>query len=435
MNILPVLDLLRQKIGLNPESIGPASIEKAVLEHIKMSGAAGVDDYIRKLHESPAELKKLVESMVVPETSFFRNRIPFVTLKNYLRRFVLNKRPGKQIRILCLPCSTGEEPYSIAMVLFDMKLPARQFFIHAGDISEQALQFARLGKYSPYSFRGHDLDFRKTYFSKQGDAYILNKEVRDAVQFEHLNVLSDTFLPGHEPYDIIFCRNLLIYFDDDIKEKAIKALSKRLSRDGVLFVGHAEGGKIPQYGYASLDYPMSFAFAREEYAKKINDALNINNPAKRSSPPPAPVPHPAAKPKLFNDPGKITPVTANPGNKETSKESPEDESISKAKELAGKGAFNEVWAICEKLLSEGAESAEIYFLLGQAAESTGNILMAEEYLEKAIYLNADFYDALVSLSVLYDRMGNPEKAASSRKRAKRVKSRNARGAGAMAGND
>ena len=173
----------------------------------------------------------------------------------------------------------------------------------------------------------------------------------------------------------------------------------------------------------------------EEYAKKINDALNINNPAKRSSPPPAPVPHPAAKPKLFNDPGKITPVTANPGNKETSKESPEDESISKAKELAGKGAFNEVWAICEKLLSEGAESAEIYFLLGQAAESTGNILMAEEYLEKAIYLNADFYDALVSLSVLYDRMGNPEKAASSRKRAKRVKSRNARGAGAMAGND
>lgn len=429
MNILPVLDLLRQKIGLNPESIGPALIEKAVLEHIKMSGAAGVDDYIRKLHESPAELKKLVESMVVPETSFFRNRIPFVTLKDYLRRFVLNKRPGKQIRILCLPCSTGEEPYSIAMTLFDMKLPASRFFIHAGDISEQALQFARLGAYSPYSFRGDDLDFRKTYFSKQGDTYILNKEVRDAVQFEYINILSDNFLPGHELYDIIFCRNLLIYFDDDIKEKAIKALSKHLSKDGVLFVGHAEGGKIPQYGYASLDYPMSFAFAREGYAKKINDALNINNPAKMSFSPPAPAPYPAANAKFFNDTGKITPVTAKPGNKETSKESPEDESISKAKGLAGKGAFNEVLAICEKLLSEGAESAEIYYLLGQAEESTGNILMAEEYLEKAIYLNADFYDALVYLSLLYDRMGSPEKAASFRKRAKRVKSRNARSAG------
>lgn len=425
MNVLPVLELLRQKIGLNPESIGPASIEKSVLEHIKMSGAASVDDYIKKLNESPAELKKLVESVVIPETSFFRNRIPFLALKDYLQRFVLNKRLERPIRILCLPCSTGEEPYSIAMVLFDMKLPASQFFIHAGDISEQALQFARLGAYSPYSFRGDDLDFRKTYFSKQDDVYILNKEVRDAVQFEHINILSDNFLPGHKSYDIIFCRNLLIYFDDNIKEKAIKALSRHLSKDGVLFVGHAEGAKIPQYGYASLDYPMSFAFAREGYAKTINDALNINNPAKISFPPPAPVPYPAAKAKLFNDTGKITPVTAKPDNKETSKKSPEDESISKAKELADKGAFNEVLAICEKLLSEGAESAEIYYLLGQAVASTGNILMAEEYLKKAIYLNADFYDALVYLSLLYDRMGSPEKSASFRKRAKRVKSRNA----------
>ncbi|TAN76366.1 MAG: hypothetical protein EPN14_07805 [Gallionella sp.] len=428
MNILPVLDLLRQKIGLNPESVGPASVEKAVLEHIKTSGAADVDDYIRKIHESPAELKKLIESVVVPETSFFRNRIPFVTLKDYLRRFVLNKRPGKPVRILCVPCSTGEEPYSIAMTLFDMKLPASQFFIHAGDISEQALQFARLGVYSPYSFRGHDLDFRKTYFSKQDDTYILNKEIRDAVQFEHLNVLSDNFLPGHEPYDIIFCRNLLIYFDDGIKGKAIKALSKHLSGDGVLFVGHAEGGKIPQYGYASLDYPMSFAFAREEYAKTINGALNINTPAKKELLPPAPAQHPAAKPKLFNDTGKITPVIEKSGKnaaeEENAKKSPKNENLSKAKELAGKGAFDEVLAICEKLLSEGAESAEIYYLLGQAVESAGNILMAEEYLKKAIYLDADFYDALTHLSLLYDRMGSPEKAVSFRKRAQRVKSRN-----------
>lgn len=420
MNVVPVLELLRQKIGLNPESIGYASIEKSVLEHIKMSGATGVDDYIKKLNESPAELKKLVESVVIPETSFFRNRIPFLTLKAYLQRFVLNERLGKPIRILCLPCSTGEEPYSIAMVLFDMKLPASQFFIHAGDISEQALQFARLGAYSPYSFRGGDLDFRKTYFSKQDDVYLLNKDVRDAVQFEYINILADNFLPGHESYDIIFCRNLLIYFDNHFKEKAIKALSRHLSKNGVLFVGHAEGGKMPQYGYASLDYPMSFAFARKGYAKTINNALNINNPAKESFSPSAPVSCPAVKAKFFNDTGKTTPGTAKSENK-----NPEDESISKAKELTGKGAFNEALAICEKLLSEGAESAEIYYLLGQAVASTGNILMAEEYLKKAIYLNADFYDALVYLSLLYDRMGSPEKAASFRNRAKRVKSRNA----------
>ena len=426
MNILPVLELLRQKIGLNPESVGHTSIEKSVLEQIKISGAADVDDYIRKINESPAALRKLFESVVVPETSFFRNRIPFLTLKNYLQRFVLNKRPEKPIRILCLPCSTGEEPYSIAMTLFDMKLSASQFFIHAGDISDQALQFAQLGAYSPYSFRGDDLNFRKTYFSKQDGTYILNREVRDAVQFEHINILSDTFLPVHEPYDIIFCRNLLIYFDDPTKEKAIKALSRHLSKDGILFVGHAEGAKIPHYGYASLDYPMSFAFAREEYAKTINDTLNINNPAKRSFSPPAPIPYPAIKAKFFSD-TRIMPVTATPDKneekKETAQNNPADKSISKAKELAGTGAFNEVLTICEKLLSEGDESADVYYLLGQAVESTGNILMAEEYLKKAIYLNADFYDALMYLSLLYDRMGSHEKATSFRKRATRVKSR------------
>lgn len=428
MNVLPVLELLRQKIGLNPESIGSASVEKSILEHMKISGSANVDDYLKKINDSPAELKKLVESVVISETSFFRNRVPFITLKNYLKQFVLNKKLERPIRILCVPCSTGEEPYSIAMVLFDMNITANQFYIYAGDISEQALQLGKSGVYSPYSFRGDNLDFRKTYFSNQDDKYILNKEVREAVHFEYTNLLADDFLFGHKPYDIIFCRNLLIYFDDDIKEKAVKALSGRLSDDGVLFVGHAEGAKIYQYGYVGLDYPMSFAFARKEHAKKINDALNPGNTLNKHFSPPVPVPHPAIQVKPSSDAGKLTPVITKPGKsgekEEAVKKSFGDEGISQARRLADKGAFDEVLTICEKLLSEGSESAEVYYLLGQAGESSGDNLMAEEYLKKAIYLNADFYEALIHLSLLYDRMGSPEKAATFRKRAERVKSRN-----------
>lgn len=426
MNLLPVLELLRQKIGLNPESIGSVLVEKAVRDNMKISGAASVDDYIKKINMSSAELNRLVESVVISETSFFRNRIPFVTLKNYLKQFVLNKKPERPIRILCLPCSTGEESYSIAMALFDMKIAAEQFHIFAGDISEQSLQIAKTGVYSAYSFRGDDLDFRKTYFTRQDDNYVLNKEVCDAVHYEYANILADNFLPGHKHYDIIFCRNLLIYFDDDIKEKAIKALSGRLSDEGVLFVGHAEGAKIPQYGYASLDYPMSFAFARKEYAKVINEALNVNNTPIKSALPPTPASYPAIQSKPFSNTRKITPViTATNGeNVVTVKKNQEDGGILQARSLAEKGAFDEVLTVCEKLLSEGAESAELYYLLGQAGESTGNSLMAEEYLKKAIYLNADFYEALIYLSHLYDRMGIPEKAASFRRRAERVKLRN-----------
>lgn len=429
MVVSPVLDLLRQKIGLNPESIGIATVEKAVRECIEMSGAASVEDYIKKVNWSLTELKKLIESVVVKETSFFRNTTPFITLQSYLKQFVLNKKRGRPLRILCLPCSTGEEAYSIAMVLFDMKLSADRFFIFAGDISEQVLQLAEAGRYNSYSFRGEDIAFRKKYFFKQpDDTYMLKKEVRDVVHFEQANILSDDFLSGHQPYDVIFCRNLLIYFDDAAKEKAINALSGHLAEEGVLFVGHAEGSIIPQFGFASLDYPMSFVFARKAYAAVINDALNINNPVKRSIYPPVPVQQKVIKAGPLGDAGKMAPVASEFKQKDTKERVSEttslfDSDISSAKLLADAGSFSDVVAICEKLLSEGVESAEVYYLLGQAAGSSGDNLLAEEYIKKAIYLNADFYDALIYLSLLNDRMGNSEKAASFRRRAQRVKLR------------
>ena len=429
MNVSPVLEFLRRKIGLNPESIGTETIEKAVREHMKMSGAVSVDDYINKVSESSAEQNMLIESVVISETSFFRNKIPFVTLKNYLERFVLNKKPGRPIRILCLPCATGEEPYSIAMVLFDMKLPAQQFFIYAADISEQALQIAKSGMYGPYSFRGKDIEFRNKYFSEKDGGYLLKQEIRDAVEFGQANILADNFLLGHKPYDIIFCRNLLIYFDDDTKEKAIKALAAHLAEDGVLFVGHAEGTKIPQIEFASLDYPMSFAFARTRQAKVINASLNKNSPVQKTFTSPDPILHPVAKAKPVPQVKKVAPTTNEPEKyrkrEEDTKKSSKDRGIAEAMKLADEGAFGKVVAICESLLAQGSESAEVYYLLGQAAGETGNGLMAEEYLRKAIYLNADFHDALMYLSILFDRMGNHEKATTFRKRAERVHLRNA----------
>jgi len=435
MNVLPVLGFLRQKIGLNPEAIGPESVEKAVRSHMEISGLVSIDDYIKMVNESEVELNRLIESVVISETSFFRNKTPFLALKDYLKRFVLNKRPGRVIRVLCMPCATGEEAYSIAMVLFDLKLSAHQFHIYAGDISEHALEFARRGLYSSYSFRGDDLGFRNMYFSKQDDAYILKQEVRDTVQFECINILSDHFLAGHKPYDIIFCRNLLIYFDDDTKEQAINGLAAHLAEEGVLFVGHAEGAKISQLGYVGLDYPMSFAFARKAYAKSINDALHGNQPAAPNNPPlrnfSAPsgaLASPLIKPESCDASGKIAPVaTAAEGRSEqekSAKKSQVDEAVAKARELAALGAFSEVVVIGESLLVAGVESAEIYYLLGQAVESTGDDLMAEEYLKKAIYLNAEFYDALMHLSELYGRLANPAKAAAFSKRAQRVKLRN-----------
>lgn len=434
MNVAPVLDFLQREIGLNPESIGAETIEKAVREQMNLVGAARVGDYAARMFASPELQKALIESVVIPETSFFRNKTPFVTLRKYLERFVLRSRPDRTIRILCVPCSTGEEPYSIAMVLFGMKLPPERFSIFAADISEQSLKIAEAGKYSAYSFRGKDVDFRDRYFIETEGGYLLKQEVRDVVQFGQANILADHFLANHAPYDVIFCRNLLIYFDDENKGRALKALVSHLAEDGVLFVGHAEGAKIHQFRLVSLDYPMSFAFAREKRAREINEALGNLGATTISTPaipaPTAPLPRPVAAPKSAPVVKAAAPVAVQSEprvaqKKEEGKEDAKGRSIADAMKLADQGAFAEVVAICEGLLAKGAEPAEVYYLLGQAAGEMGNSLLAEEYLRKAIYLNSEFHDALLYLSILFDRMGNQEKSAAFRKRAERVYERTA----------
>ena len=428
MDVSPVLELLRKKIGLNPKSIGFAAVEGAVLDCLKKSGMCSVEDYVEKVQNSAEEMGQLIESVLVQETSFFRNRTPFVTLKSYLKQFVFSKKRVTPLRILCLPCSTGEEAYSIAMVLLDMNLPANNFHIDAGDISEHVLQIAMAGRYKSYAFRGKDVAAREKYFSREeDDTYVLRNIVRDAVHFERINLVADHFLPGHKPYDVIFCRNLLIYFDDVAKAKAIRSLSRNLSEEGILFVGHAEGASVSKFGLSGLDYPMSFVYAKRRYAKLINNVLNQDKPDKKEYKRHIAVNVEAGKVEPLGNRVDVLPVTAVKGENDHKKINTEavvaDQNIEMASKLADSGLYDEVVVICQRLLAEGVESAEVYYLLGQVAGAAGDSLLAEEYLKKTIYINADHHDALVYLSLLYGQMGNLAEADSFRKRAQRVKLR------------
>ena len=437
MDFSPVLEFLKNEIGLNAESIGCYTVEKAILDCMTASGASSVYDYVNRLADSPSELERLVESVVIPETSFFRDKAPFAALKKYLKYLDIKNRTCP-VRILSVPCSSGEEPYSIAMTLFDLKLTGNRFLIDAVDVSERHLETARAGIFTPYSFRGGNLDFQKKYFTELDGQYLLKEEVRNAVNFEHANILANNFLQGRKPYDIIYCRNLLIYFDEFNKDKAIKTLSEHLSSEGILFVGHAETAKISQSGYISIDYPKAFAFSRKEYADKINAAIGGLEQDQKSSPQPELHFHPPPEIKHIEvkHTDKDTNLKADKSRKENvseiykaaEKKAEEDDLIEKeilmAKMLAAEGAQDKAAAICENLLTNGFESADIYYLLGQAAESAGEPLMAEEYLKKAVYLDPGSYEALILLSVIMDRMGNASKAARFRRRAERVRLRN-----------
>src|SRR5262249_23285542 len=156
-----------------------------------------------------------------------------------LEQWLPRHETGK-MQLLSLPCSTGEEAFSIVMTLLDAGLPPDRFRVDAIDVSNQALAFARKGLYSKNAFRGKDLSFRERHFRYAGEDFLLNESIKRQVQFAQQNMLGSEFLAYQARYDVIFFRNLLIYFDRESQEHALQQIDKMLEVGGVLFVGAAE---------------------------------------------------------------------------------------------------------------------------------------------------------------------------------------------------
>ena len=227
--------LLKRKMGLDSRSIGAAAVERAVRHRMSATGVDDERDYLMRVQASPAEMQLLIESVVVPETWFFRYPESQQAMAQLAceRLFGAGAADERVLRVLSLPCSSGEEPYSIAMALLDAGVPASRFQIDALDISERVVQFARRGLYGRNSFRGDALDYRDRYFTETGDGHQLSAQVMERVRFQSGN-LFDAGLLAHAPaYDFVFCRNLLIYFDQATQERAVQVLRRHTREDGV----------------------------------------------------------------------------------------------------------------------------------------------------------------------------------------------------------
>ena len=214
-----IANLLRQAIGVDAATIGQSVIDHAVRARMGACGMREVADYWERLRHSAAELEQLTEAVVVPETWFFRDAETYAALAQIVTNEWLPANLTGGLRILSAPCSTGEEPYSIAMALIDAGLPPHRFKIDAIDISSRALDIARRAIYGRNSFRGRELSFRDRFFRSQEAGYQLADSVLERVEFQHGNLIADDLLPGIGSYDIVFCRNVLIYFDAATQER------------------------------------------------------------------------------------------------------------------------------------------------------------------------------------------------------------------------
>lgn len=232
--------MLKRTMGLDIQSIGRPMLERALQERQGSCGVANLDAYWLLLQMSEPEQLQLIESVIVPETWFFRNREAFQEMAQLQQRWPRLISASQPLRILSLPCSTGEEPYSIAMALLDAGVPPSHFQIDAIDISPQSLHVARQAVYGKNSFRGDYLSFRDRYFALNEQGYALSETVRQQVRFAQSNLFAADLLAGQAPYDIIFCRNLLIYFDRTTQHQAVTILLRRLAPEGLVFeIGRA----------------------------------------------------------------------------------------------------------------------------------------------------------------------------------------------------
>ena len=187
-------------------------------------------------------VRDVVEAMTTNETSFFRDTKPFAEFENYILPLLSKARAGKKtLRIWCAAASSGQEPYSLAMILKEKEalLKGWKIEIVATDISEDILELARRGIYSQFEVqRGLPVTYLMKYFEQINEKWRLKDDIRSMVKFGYFNLLSDMTKLG--TFDIIFCRNVLIYFDEKTKGRTLDKMAERLEKDGLLFLGGAE---------------------------------------------------------------------------------------------------------------------------------------------------------------------------------------------------
>jgi len=477
---------LSHETGIDAHSLGINALERAVLERVRTTQAVSpaadlaegaVGAYWQHLNDSPDERLALVETLVVPETWFFRDREAFVALAR-LANEKLARDPARVLRVLSVPCSSGEEPYSAAMALLDVGIGAERFTIDAMDISARAIELAQKAVYGRNSFRGGEFGFRERHFSPRDGGWVLNERIQQTVRFAQAN-LFEPAQPAAAHYDFIFCRNVLIYFHREAQDRAIHLLDARLAEGGTIFVGPAETGLMMRHTLSSARIPLAFAFQRtppEETSTrsfalfgKVPDAAAASalhrvygtlKPAEAPAVPFVPVPSAAsgafvsvvsataaevapastmeAKPAA---PGQrtATPAHANAHTHTHTHARPQAHahphthahakpagaaapaaSLVEARRLADAGQFDKAEHEAQKFVIVNGTDAEAFYLLGLIADARGRTADASDYYRKALYLAPAHYEALTHLAALLDMTGDSAGAQHLMRRAQRA---------------
>jgi chemotaxis protein methyltransferase WspC len=407
-------NLLKAAIGLDAASIGSTAIDRAVAERQAACRTATRDEYWQVVRASDDELQALIEAVVVPETWFFRDPESFSAMSAHLVRRLSAQPPSHVVHVLSLPCATGEEPYSIAMALLDAHVAPHAFHVDGIDISHRSLAHAQTAMYGKVAFRGASTDFRRRHFERSGDRHRVAEGVRRQVAFRHGNLLRPETLPCVRRYDVVFCRNVLIYFDRAAREQAVSVLRNLLAPGGLLFVGPAETTALVSLGFVPAGLPNA-------HALRAADAIEAA---------PVAAPRPRRPSAAGASMARPAPAAAPPAEKTAERaparadvDVPTPDPLALAAQLADEGRFVEAAKQCGIHLQRRGPSAHAFYLLGLVRDAEGSPSQAAAFYRKALYLDPHHHDALLQMAVVMDAERKPAEAARFRSRAQRAAER------------
>ncbi len=446
-----MLDHLRALIAVNAGIVLPKNQDRELLsliqERLHKNGRITFEEYERRLNLNGAfakdELRILFKRLTIGESYFFRDPRQFHVIEtSLLKKCIQSLNPGTPLKIWSAGCATGEEPYSMAIILDRPPFAAEGLTVDilGTDINEDFIETARQGVYSPWSFRNIDPDIKNQYFTKQNQKWHIRTAIREKVHFHRINLVRDDF-PSHsaglEAMDLILCRNVFIYFKPETVSRIMEKFAATLRPGGFLVTGHAEVTQYPVQMLKAVSYPESMVYQRylkDEKplqtipSKTTRSSLNTRpsgrgakaiSPAARPTPwvrvPPA---RPVADPKppgtdpkaelaalflnkeydgLNQAAGKLDPV-------------PAFALVLMARAAANQGRLSDAENLCRQAIQAEDMNPSAYYLLAVIALDQGRPEDAKTFLNQAIYFDPDYAPAHLSLADLLEQEKNLSKA-------------------------
>lgn len=390
-----LLHLLQHRIGLDAESLGERVLDDAFAESRTALGVADDEALYGKVLVHPEKFFEIVEQFVVPESWFFRASDQYADLVRYARE----QRERRPLRILSLPCASGEEAYSAVISLLEAGLPPDDISVLGIDISKAAVQRAQAGIFRNNALRGQTMP--DIWIQPRAGGFAISNSIKQCARFRVGNALDPALLDPGERFDVVFCRNLLIYLHPEARARVLKTLLAALEPHGLLFAGQAE--VLNTVGIDLRPYeggcPLSYIRETAPPVKVQADTISIR--------PIALAPVPEKKPAT---PRQVEPRT--PLREELSPQS-----------LADAGRLEEARTACKERLQRHPEDIETLFLLGLVESARADFAAADEAFARVCYLDRNHVPAMDHRIALAERQGRHELAGDLRQRSERLRKR------------